>query len=137
MGRIHTGRRLKHMPTMPASRLVHVEHVMGTVVSLDARNGVEDGLAPAIEWLREVDARFSTYRADSEVRRLDRGELLHRDASPDTRWVLERCAALFVETGGGFDGLGTEGVDRNQGALSSLAVVSALQNAQRFSTVAE
>jgi hypothetical protein len=41
------------------------------------------------------------------------------------------------QTGGGFDGLGTEGVDRNQGAMSTLAVLSAMQNAQRFSAVAE
>ncbi len=40
-------------------------------------------------------------------------------------------------TGGGFDGLHAEGVDRNQGAASTLAVLSALQNAQRFSTVTE
>ena len=35
-------------------------------------------------------------------------------------------------TGGGYDGLGAAGVDRNQGALSTLAVVSTLQNGQRF-----
>jgi FAD:protein FMN transferase len=91
------------MPTVPASRTVHVEHVMGTVVSIDARAGAADGLGPAIAWLHEVDARFSTYRPHSEIRRLDRGELLPADASPDTRWVLDRCAALFVETGGAFD----------------------------------
>ena len=40
-------------------------------------------------------------------------------------------------TGGGFDGLHAEGVDPNQGAASTLAVLSTLQNAQRFSTVPE
>ena len=53
--------------------------------------------------LHEADRRFSTYRADSEIRRLDRGELRLADASPDVRWVLERCAALRRETGGFFD----------------------------------
>jgi FAD:protein FMN transferase len=88
------------MSTVPACRTVHVEHVMGTVVSIDARAGAADAVWPAIAWLHEVDARFSTYRPDSDIRRLDRGELLSADASPDTRWVLDRCAALFVETGG-------------------------------------
>lgn len=39
------------------------------------------------------------------------------------------------ETGGGFDGLQVGGVNRNQGAESTLAVLSTLQQAQRFSTV--
>jgi hypothetical protein len=40
-------------------------------------------------------------------------------------------------TGGGFDGLQADGVSPNQGAASTLAVLSTLQNAQRFSTVPE
>ena len=37
------------------------------------------------------------------------------------------------ETGGGFDGLQEHGVNRNQGAESTLAVISTLQHAQRIS----
>jgi FAD:protein FMN transferase len=92
--------------TMPA-RHVHVEHVMGTVVSLDAR-GVGAHVARAASarlaaWLHGVDRRFSTYRDDSEITRIDRGELLVDAASADVRWVLERCAQLRHETGGAFD----------------------------------
>ena len=36
------------------------------------------------------------------------------------------------ETGGGFDGLLTDGVNQNQGAESTLAVISTMQHAQRF-----
>jgi hypothetical protein len=39
------------------------------------------------------------------------------------------------ETGGGFDGLHVDGVNLNQGAESTLAVLSTLQQARRFSTV--
>ncbi|CAN5801913.1 glycosyl transferase [soil metagenome] len=39
------------------------------------------------------------------------------------------------ETGGGFDGLLADGVNRNQGAESTLALISTLQHAQRLSTV--
>ena len=39
------------------------------------------------------------------------------------------------ETGGGFDGLHADGVNRNQGAESTLAVLSTLQHARRFSSV--
>ena len=60
-------------------------------------------LDAAFAELRAVDARFSTYRADSEVSRLARGELAERHASPLTREVLARCAVLEHETGGAFD----------------------------------
>jgi hypothetical protein len=39
------------------------------------------------------------------------------------------------ETGGGYDGLQADGVNGNQGAESTLAVISTLQHAQRLSTV--
>ena len=39
------------------------------------------------------------------------------------------------ETGGGFDGLHPDGVNQNQGAESTLAVISTLQHARRFSVV--
>jgi hypothetical protein len=39
------------------------------------------------------------------------------------------------ETGGGFDGLLSDGVNLNQGAESTLAVISTLQHARRFSAV--
>jgi hypothetical protein len=41
------------------------------------------------------------------------------------------------ETGGGFDGLHADRVNRNQGAESTLAVLSTLQQVRRFSTVSQ
>ncbi len=54
-------------------------------------------------WLRWVDATFSTYRKDSEISRLDRGELSLTEADKDVRWVLARCETLREETDGYFD----------------------------------
>jgi hypothetical protein len=71
------------------------------------------------------------------------------DASPKWPEGVRAAAAWFEgandagkpmwdpETGGGFDGLNADGIDPNQGAASTLAVLSALQNAQRFATVPE
>ncbi len=50
-----------------------------------------------------MDATFSTYREDSEIRRIGRGELALGDADPDVREVLERCEELRRETDGYFD----------------------------------
>lgn len=57
--------------------------------------------ARVFAWLRWVDATFSTYRPDSEISRLGRGERF--DPHPLVREVLARCEALRVETGGLFD----------------------------------
>ncbi|MCW2996030.1 MAG: thiamine biosynthesis protein [Conexibacter sp.] len=81
---------------------------MGTVVSLDVRGAhagteVADAGRVALDRLRAVDARFSTYRPDSEIARIARGELDALDASPDVREVLDRCDDLRRATGGWFD----------------------------------
>jgi thiamine biosynthesis lipoprotein len=103
------------MTTTLPPRHVHVEHVMGTVVSLDVR-GARTKLAhraasELAAWLHEVDRRFSTYRDDSEIARIGRGELTIGDADPEVRWVLDRCAQLRRATGGAFDEYATGVLD--------------------------
>jgi thiamine biosynthesis lipoprotein len=71
-------------------------------IEIDVRDGAVD-VEPAFAWLRRVDALFSTYRADSEISRLGRGELLLSQCAPEVDEVLTRCAALREETGGYFD----------------------------------
>jgi FAD:protein FMN transferase len=82
-----------------------IEPVMGTAVSLDIREPLVD-LAVVEEvfaHLRDVDARFSPYRADSEIGRLARGELDEWDCSLDVRQALAACDHLRSVTGGAFD----------------------------------
>ncbi|MDH2444595.1 FAD:protein FMN transferase [Amnibacterium sp. CER49] len=86
-----------------------VQHVMGTVVSYDLRGGGDHAgaVAAARRWFEEVDARFSTYREDSEVRRFSRGEVA--EPSPDLRAVIAACQALARATGGLFDATPADG----------------------------
>lgn len=89
---------------------------MGTAISLDLADDLPaaelDELAGDVfAWLREVDARFSTYRADSEVCRFDRGELPLSAAGADLRHVLARCADLWGATDGFFDAYATGRLD--------------------------
>jgi thiamine biosynthesis lipoprotein len=72
---------------------------MGMPVTVVCDRGAERVFA----WLRWVDSTFSTYREDSEICRIERGELALRDAHPDVRAVLARCERLRVATGGYFD----------------------------------
>jgi len=80
---------------------------MGTTVSIDVRDLRVDqaALDLALAVLRDIDARFSTYRYNSQISRIDRGELDADDADPDVREVLHACALLSAESGGAFDAL--------------------------------
>jgi thiamine biosynthesis lipoprotein len=82
-----------------------VEHVMGMPVGIDVRDGDvgPSALDAAYAWLRFVDATFSTHRAESEISRLNRGDLDLATCSPEVREVLARCDELREETGGYFD----------------------------------
>jgi FAD:protein FMN transferase len=90
------------VPSVGAPR---VEHVMGMPIVVDVR---DDGIGEAVldelfAWLRLVDAVFSTYREDSDISRLSRGEIGPDEAHPDVRDVLKRCEELRLETRGYFD----------------------------------
>ncbi|MCO6010019.1 FAD:protein FMN transferase [Actinoallomurus purpureus] len=82
----------------------HAEPCMGTVFSFDLREpypraGVLDEV---IAWLHWVDATFSTYRPDSDVSRLARGEVDVGDCAPEVGEVLALCERLGDATRGCF-----------------------------------
>jgi thiamine biosynthesis lipoprotein len=82
-----------------------VEHIMGMPILVDARDPQADDetLDRVFDWFRFVDATFSTYKPDSEISRLNRGELALAETDPCVREVLDRCEELRLETGGYFD----------------------------------
>jgi thiamine biosynthesis lipoprotein len=82
-----------------------VEHIMGMPVVVDVRDDDVDEqvFEQMFDWLRVADAIFSTYKEDSGISRINRGELTLAAAHPDVRDVLDRCEALRIETDGYFD----------------------------------
>nr|WP_223188507.1 FAD:protein FMN transferase [Streptomyces sp. TRM68416] len=77
---------------------------MGFPVSLRTDEHLPDEAADAVfAWLREVDARFSPFKPDSEVSRLDRGEIGLGEVSADLAEILDLCEEYRVATGGAFD----------------------------------
>ncbi|MFJ9098465.1 FAD:protein FMN transferase [Streptomyces sp. LUP47B] len=85
--------------------LHRVEHVMGFPVSLrvDDEDVPESAADAVFAWLREVDARFSPFKDDSEVSRYDRGELSADGLSAELREILDLCEHYRKATGGAFD----------------------------------
>ncbi len=78
---------------------------MGMPIVVDVRDDDygDSLLEHVFDWFRDVDNTFSTYKADSEISRLNRDELALRECQPDVRWVIARCRELREETGGYFD----------------------------------
>jgi thiamine biosynthesis lipoprotein len=95
---------------VPAGGRVHryVEQLMGMPVSLALRGRHADTVAGEIAWLavvadlREVDRIFSTYREDSIISRLDRGELTEADCPAEVAEVLALGRQAERESGGAF-----------------------------------
>lgn len=85
-----------------------VEHLMGMPVSVALRGRHAGTALGATAWqsvvheLRQVDAVFSTYRADSFVNRLDRGELAVGDCPREVAEVLALGARAEADSDGAF-----------------------------------
>ncbi|WP_208801812.1 FAD:protein FMN transferase [Microbispora triticiradicis] len=86
----------------------HIEHVMGTVFSFDVRDS--DGrhadpgpyVAEAVAWLHHVDEVFSTYKPDSAVSRLSRGEVTLAACPAEVADVLRLCESVALVSHGYF-----------------------------------
>ena len=94
--------------TAPTTVRRRVAHVMGMPVSLALRgrhsgdDATDAAWQEVLEVLHEVDRVFSTYRPDSVVSRLDRGELHLEDCPPEVHEVLALGERARVESHGAF-----------------------------------
>ncbi len=85
-----------------------VEQVMGMPISLALRGRHATDHAGDAAWmavldqLREVDRVFSTYRSDSAISRLGRGEVTLTECPPEVAEVLALARAAQRRSGGAF-----------------------------------
>jgi thiamine biosynthesis lipoprotein len=76
--------------------VVRAQFLMGTVCEIDAANP-----EPAFAEARRIEGMISTWRDDSELSRLNRGEIAN--PSPELSAMLSEAMAISRETGGAFD----------------------------------
>ena len=97
------------MTTVGAGVARRVEHVMGMPISLALRgthtrdDRAETAWQEALAELRWVDAVFSTWRADSQVSRLGRGELTLEQCDPAVAEVMRLGEDARASSDGAFD----------------------------------
>jgi len=93
----------------PSRTLGHVETVMGTAVSFVLYPGalsdtaVHSALARACRTLHEADQTFSTWKPQSPVSRLRRGEATIEELPTEVATVLGLCEHVKSASGGWFD----------------------------------
>ncbi|MHB8506035.1 MAG: FAD:protein FMN transferase [Acidimicrobiales bacterium] len=114
----------------------HDEEVMGTVVSFSWRAGrggepaADEAVRAACTRLHDIDARFSTWVADSPMSRVRRGEM-GDDEDPEIAAVLGRCLELRERSGGWFDpwaatgGVDPTGMVKGWAAEEAVAILAA------------
>jgi thiamine biosynthesis lipoprotein len=90
-------------------RHVWVEQIMGMPISIHLRSrgadpapGAHAAVTACFDDLRRIDRIFSTYRSDSDVSRIARGELTIADADPLVAVVEAECLGAERRTDGRF-----------------------------------
>lgn len=95
----------------PGEPSLHVwtEEIMGIPASIHVRSrgtrpgdDVECAVRACFDELHLIDRVFSTYRPESDIRRIQRGELTIAEADPHVAVVEAECRAAELETGGLF-----------------------------------
>lgn len=92
----------------PSRAVRYVDHVMSMPISLALRGRHAGDVRARSAWaavvaeLRRVDRMFSTYRSDSYISRLDRGEISLDGCPPEVAEVLSLGAAAEQQSHGAF-----------------------------------
>lgn len=104
---------------------------MGTVITVDVRDAdlTESAMDAVFAWFHDVDETFSTFRTDSEISRLSRGELREHECSSDVREVLALCEEVRLRSKGSFE-------TRRAGRIDPLGLVKGW-SAERAATMLE
>ena len=90
----------------------HSYEVMGTVFSFVLSVAVTPESVQSVEAeLDRIDLLFSTYRPDSQISRLNTGQIRLTDCSPEVREVLAACAHAERRTAGWFTARYSAGID--------------------------
>ncbi len=102
-------------------------NIMGMPISTEIADptATADDLAAVFAHFTAVDERYSTYKATSEISRINRGELAITDASEEMQEVLALCEQTKIETRGYFDIRTTDGTMDPSGLVKGWAIQGA------------
>jgi thiamine biosynthesis lipoprotein len=98
--------------------------MMGMTIKVEIadQNAKEDIFNEVFSYFREVDEKFSTYKKDSEISKLNRNELDKSKLSDEMIEVLELCQKTKSETNGYFDIKNPDGINDPSGLVKGWAI---------------
>ena len=106
--------------------------LMGMPITVDIGGASDAALVDTVfDYFRQVDQRFSTYRTDSEISAINRGDLPVRDWSGEMMDVLALAAQTKNETDGYFDIREPDGSLDPSGIVKGWAIRNAAGIVQR------
>jgi thiamine biosynthesis lipoprotein len=89
-----------------------LRHMMGMPITIEVVDSrAERAIDAAFAYLQWVDETFSTYKAGSQISRLNAGALALEQADPRVNDVLAECDRLRDQTDGYFDIRRADGID--------------------------
>ena len=77
--------------------------LMGMPITVEVLDNDSKAIEAVYAYFEAIDCRFSTYKSDSEISRINRGELLSADYSSEMKEVLALCEETKRLTDGYFD----------------------------------
>ena len=75
---------------------------MGMPVTVEIVGGTTEALEKVFSYFTEVDERFSTYKPESEISKINRGEIKKEEASKDMQEVFALSEKTHAESNGYF-----------------------------------
>jgi len=102
--------------------------IMGMPIIISIINATEADMDAVFDYFHTVDARFSTYKQESEMMRINRSELSLDECSIEMKEVLSLANETQKETGGYFS------ITRPDGMIDPSGIVKgwAIRNAAKF-----
>ena len=102
--------------------------IMGMPVTVEVVDATTPDLMTRVfQWFEAVDARFSTYRADSEISRFNRGEVSDADLSAEMKEVFALARATETESEGFFNMRRADGTRDPSGIVKGWAIKKAAE----------
>ena len=100
---------------------------MGMPITVEVLGDIPDQTITSVfDYFRHIDDVFSTYKPDSQISRLNRGELAENGLSDEVRDILAACERMKLRTKGYFD-ISHNGVTDPSGLVKGWAVWNAAQ----------
>ena len=101
--------------------------LMGMPITVDVGDAPGTLIGSAFDYFEQIDRRFSTYRADSEISAINRGEVPVKDWSGEMMEVLALAERTRSETGGYFDIHKADGSLDPSGIVKGWAILNAAE----------